>query len=89
VKGDIERSVYYEGHGCQVTGRKYGRFTMDVLIHLGKRLCIKLTGGVLDLIGQVGFIWVVGGGESLKDIRIGWGSTRNDGVRGASSIPEI
>jgi hypothetical protein len=87
VKGDVERSVHYEGHGCQVTGRKYGRFTMDVLVHLGKRLSIKLTDGMLDLIGQVGFIWVIGGGESIKDIR--WGSTRKDGVRGASSIPEI
>ncbi len=87
MKGDVERSVHYEGYGCQVTGRKYRRFTMDVLIYLGKRLNIKLTDGVLDLIRQIGFIWVVGGGESIKSI--GWGSTRYDGVRGASTIAEI
>jgi hypothetical protein len=50
VKGNVERSVHYDGHGCQVTGGEYGRFTMDVLVHLGKRHNIKLTDGVLDLI---------------------------------------
>ncbi len=88
MEGDVERSVHYEGHGCQVTGRKYGRFTMDILVYLNKRLGVRLTGSVLDLIRQVGFIWVINGkGESIETVR--WGGTRSDGVRGASSIPEI
>ncbi len=62
---------------------------MDVFVYLGKRLSIELTDGVLNLVRQVGFIWVIRGRESLKDIRIRWGSTRSGGMRGASSIPEI
>ncbi len=88
MKGYVKRSVHYEGHGCQVTGRKYGRFTMDVLVYLGYGLSVGLTDSVLNLIRQVGFIWVINrDGKSIENIR--GGSTRSDGVRGASSIPEI
>jgi hypothetical protein len=89
MKGDIERGVYYKGHGCQVTGGEDRRFTMDVFIDLSKRLSIELTYSVLNLVRQVGFIWVIGGRESLKAIRVRWGSTRSGGMRGASIIPEI
>ncbi len=89
LKGDIKRSVYYKGHGCQVTGGEYGRVTVDIFMDLGKRLSIELTYSVLNLIRQVRFIWVIGGRESLKNIRVRWGSTRSGGMRGASIIPEI
>ncbi len=62
---------------------------MDVFIDLSKRLSIELTYSVLNLVRQVGFIWVIGGRESLKAIRVRWGSTRSGGMRGASIIPEI
>jgi hypothetical protein len=89
LKGNIKRSVYYKGHGCQVAGGEYRRVTMDVFKDLGQRLSIEFTYSVLNLVRQVGFIWVIGGRESLKAIRVRWGSTRSGGMRGASIIPEI
>ncbi len=88
MKRNVEIGVHNEGHGCQVAGREYGRSTMDVLIDTRQRLSVELTNSVLDLIGQVGFIWVISkDGDSSEVIRRG--STGGDGVKGVSRVPEI
>ncbi len=62
---------------------------MDVFIDPGKRLSIGFTDSVLNLERHVGFIRVIGGRDSLKNIRIRWGGAGNGGMRGASIIPKI